>query len=118
MRKQGVALEHRIDLPFDGRQAGDVRAGQKNLTGIGRFKSGDNFQQGRLAAPRRTQKGKKFTGHHLQGNVVKHLDPVKALGYVTQIKTLLGGVFFLFSAHGASDPSPWNRTSFHRPSAR
>jgi hypothetical protein len=60
MGEQGVALEHRVDRPLVGRQAGDVRAVQEDLAARRMLEAGEQTQQRGLAAARRPEQREEF----------------------------------------------------------
>ena len=60
MGKEGVILEHHVDVPFVRRQFGNVFAIQDDLARRRCFQTGDHAQQGCLAAARRTEQRHEF----------------------------------------------------------
>ena len=66
MRKQGIILEHRIDIPFVRLTVRNVLSFQDHLSGIWQFQPRNNTQRRGLAAARSSQQGNKFSLCHLQ----------------------------------------------------
>ena len=60
MRIEGVGLEHHGNAALGRLGAGDVLAVDPHLAGGGRFEAGDDPEQRRLAASRRTDQGAKL----------------------------------------------------------
>ncbi|MNT63199.1 hypothetical protein D3C72_2009930 [compost metagenome] len=82
MREQGVALEHGIDRPAEGRQALHGLAVEADGAGAGLLEAGDEPQQGGLAAAGRAEKGEELVGADFQGNIVEGLH---ALPRITEL---------------------------------
>ena len=90
MRKESIALEHRVDGTLIGRQIGNVLAREQYLT-FGRLrKTGNDAQQSGLAASRRTQEGHKFATLDVQTDIVEHhLIVVETLGDVLYLNNVV-----------------------------
>ncbi|MNN38702.1 hypothetical protein D3C81_1527100 [compost metagenome] len=82
MREQGVALEHGIDRPAEGRQPLHGLAIEADGAGAGLLEAGDEPQQGGLAAAGRAEEGEELVGADFQGNIVEGLH---ALPRITEL---------------------------------
>ena len=72
MRKQGVLLEYRIDLPFVRGQMRDVLPLKQHLAGIRRFKAAQNSECRCLAAAGRTEQRDKLVFFDLEVKLIEH----------------------------------------------
>ena len=73
MRKQGIALEDRVDLTTVGGQLVDALAVKINVTRVGAFKAADDAKRRCLAATRWTQKSDEFLVVNVKVDAAKHL---------------------------------------------
>ncbi len=76
MRKQGIALEHRIDRPFIRRKIHDRFSVQQDIAMRRHIKSRDHAQRCRLAASGRPQKSDEFSALYLQIEIINRLETV------------------------------------------
>ena len=79
MREQGVALEDHPDVALVGREAGDLRGADADLTRVGLDEPGNHAEGGGLAAPARPEQGDELAGAHVEGDRVDRDDVVVRL---------------------------------------
>src|SRR5690606_41829168 len=70
---------------------GPVRPADPHAARIGRLQSGNDSQQGGLAAARRTQQGDMFTGFDIQGPIVQRTEAAEAASEVSDFNTHVWG---------------------------
>ena len=85
MRKQGVALEHRVHIPVFGGNACDVPAVEHDAAAVRAIEPGDHAQQRGLPAPRRTQKGEELASPDRQADAVHGDEVAEAAGDVSDL---------------------------------
>src|SRR5689334_24684583 len=88
MGKEGILLKNRGDVAAIRRHLCDIFAREDDAPGVGLFKSGDNSEQRRFAAPGRTQKGDKLSGVDLQRNIINGNRLIESLYDVVQFHVI------------------------------
>ena len=78
--KQGVGLKDNAEVPFRGRQRGNVLAGLLDLAGGLDVEAGDGAQQGGLSAAGGPEKAHELALVDLQGNVLQRRERPEHLG--------------------------------------
>ncbi len=73
VREQRITLEHRVDRAAERRQAFHAFAIEADAAGAGLFETGDEAEEGGLAAAGRAEEGEEFVGVDIQGHIVKGL---------------------------------------------
>ena len=75
--EQRVVLENKAHLPLPYVGVGGVLTIEPDTAAIGCFQSGDDAQQGRLAAARRAEQGDQFARRKVQRHIVQCLEIAK-----------------------------------------
>src|SRR5208283_1186123 len=99
MRKQRIGLEHHIDRPPVGRQAGKIAALERKPPRVGRLETGDEAHQGRLAAARGTEEREELAWRDFKRDLVERDDRTEALAGALDDEKRNGGHSFSFSRH-------------------
>src|ERR1700688_453157 len=79
--EQSVVLEYESDVSIANRPQGRVAAVEQNLALVGRLETGNDSQQGRLAAPRGTEQRNQCACRHVQIDVFHGGEFTELLGY-------------------------------------
>ena len=91
MRKQGIALEHRIDLPLVGRHLVDALPVENHGAFILLKEAAQNPQQRGLSAAGRAQQRHKLILINVQVHAFQHDLPVKALDDISEFNQFAHG---------------------------
>ncbi|MNY27259.1 hypothetical protein D3C86_1611560 [compost metagenome] len=90
MRKQRIGLEHHVDRPPVGRNAGKALAVKDDLAGGRLLEAGQHAQQCRLSAARRTQECKELARVDVERKIVDGYEIAERLGDVLDGNEWLG----------------------------
>src|ERR1700722_13580787 len=82
--EQRVVLEHEPDLTIANGPQSAIAAIEQNPPLIGSLESGDDAQQGRLAAPRGTEQCNQLAGRHVQIDVLHCGECAELFAYAAQ----------------------------------
>ena len=80
MGKEGVVLEHSIDVPLVGSQSGDVPPFQKDPAAVGLLQAGNDPQGGGLPTSAGAQEGDKLPLANINADPPEDLGPAEGLG--------------------------------------
>ena len=70
VRKQRIGLEHHVDRPLVGRQAGQVASVEHDLAGGWCFEAGQHAQQSGLATAGGAEQAENLTAHNVQADMI------------------------------------------------
>ena len=92
MREQGVLLEHRVDLPFIGRNVINPHTVEQDVSRRRRREAADDPQCGGLAAPTGSKQCEEFFVIDIKIQIVEYGLVVKRHAEIPQANQLLGHV--------------------------
>ena len=84
MRKQGVVLEHGVDVALVGRHAFGGFAEDLDMALVRLLEAGNEAQAGRLARARRAEHGEEFAFHDVEGDAIDGADRAEVAGDVDE----------------------------------